>query len=143
MMFQTTEVQFEKFTEDNLAKNKDCKILQCHLNDYTDCLKISFGVLSTCTDIVYLVNIFQTRPNVRKTITGHCDNATFSKFIQDTITEFTQSVNKTKVCDDWETTFVIADSLAKRKNIRNWEGKSLEKFVGIIDDITQVVINNV
>jgi hypothetical protein len=143
MVSHDTEAQFQKYIEDNLATNKQCKILQCHFNNYTDCLKVSFGVVPSYTDIVYRITILQTRPNVRETITGHCDKTTFEKFIQNTITQFTQSVNKTKVCNDWETTFVSADSLAKRHNINTWEGENVDKFAEMIDDITQMVVKNV
>jgi hypothetical protein len=132
-----------KFIEDNLVNNKNCKILQCHFNNYTDCLKVSFGVVPTYTHIVYRINMFQTRPNVRKTITGHCHDTTFDNLIQDIILQFTQSINKTKICDDWETTFVTTDTDAKRQNIKTWEGETVEKFVEIIDDITQQVVKSI
>lgn len=141
-MSQDIKNQFDGDIEDKLINNKDCKILQCHLNNYTDCLKISF-VVSTYSKIAYRINIFQTRPNVRKTISGQCEHNKFDDFIQDTITKFNQSVNKNKVCDDWETTFVSADNLANRHSIKTWEGETHDNFVDIIDDITQVVVNNV
>lgn len=141
IMSQSGEIKFDKNIEENLVNNKECKILQCHLNDYTDCLKLSFAV--TTYKIIYRINIFQTRPDVRKIILGHCDKKTFETFVNETITQFTQSVNNTKVCDHWETTFIVADIDSKRHNINTWEGEHVEKFVEIIDEITQVVVKNV
>lgn len=124
----------EKYIEETLVKNKDCKILQCHFNDYTDFLKISFGKLPTDNSIVYRITIMQTTPSVMSNVSGHCDEDVFSNLVRDTMTQFT-SVVKDKLFNNWETTFVIADSLQKRHDIKKWEGETVGKFVEIIDEI--------
>lgn len=128
------EFVVEKYIEETLVKNKDCKILQCHFNDYTDFLKISFGKLPTDNSIVYRITRMQTTPSVMSNVSGHCTEDVFINLVQDTMTQFT-SVVQDKLFKNWEATFVIADSLKKRHDIKTWEGETIVKFVEIIDEI--------
>lgn len=129
--------------QEALVQNKNCKILQCHLNDYTDFVKISFANDPENNSVVYRVHIIQTKPNVTNTISGNCDSKDFGKFVHDMVTQFAKSVNQDKVCDDWETSFVITDNLKKRNEIKNWTGKTISNFVETIDDITHEVVERV
>lgn len=136
------EVQVMEYIEDTLAQNKNCKILQCHLNDYTDFVKVSFANYSVDNSIVYRVHIIQTKPNFTNTVTGYCNRSDFGQFVHDTITKFASSVNQDKVYNDWETSFVIADKIKKRRDIKNWTGKSICNFVESIDEIVQEVVDS-
>jgi hypothetical protein len=134
------EVQVMEYIEETLVQNKNCKILQCHLNDYTDFVKVSFANYPVDNSVVYRVHNIQTKPNFRNTVTGYCDRNDFGKFVHDTIMKFASSVNQDKVYNDWETSFVIADMLTKRTEIKNWSGKIISNFVETIDEIVQEVV---
>lgn len=133
--------QVEEHIVKTLAVNTDCKILQCHLNDYTDCLQISFAHCVELKCIIYRVLILQTSPNIKSTVSGHCYNTVeFEKFVKQTMNQFIDTTNKTKVFNDWEVEFVNTDDLRKRHMIKEWEGTCFRGFEQTVDDIRNELI---
>lgn len=138
------EEQVLKYIEQTLNINKDCKIFQVDLNDYTDFLQISFLKHEEYKCIMYRVCIIQTNPNVRNTFTGHCFNIDeFDKFLKQTIEDFIESTNKTKNYNDWEASLVMADEAKKRHNIKSWEGNGIDNFNEKVTVIFQDVLKEV
>lgn len=129
--------------KDSLVQNQNCKIVQCHLNDYTDVVKISFANHPEDNSVVYRVHIIKTKPNLPNIISGYCDGKDFGTFVHYTVTNFAKSVIHDKVYDDWEISFVIADNLKRRNNIRNWTGKTIRSFIETIDEITHEVVEHI
>lgn len=140
---QNVEFQVQKYIDESLVMNRDCNILQCYMNDYTDCLKVSYKHVPSNNCIVYRINTVQTNPSVKNTTTGHCGVIEFKTLVQDTIINFTNSINNKKIHNNWDVSIVYADESKKRQDIMQREGDTLEGFINIIDEITNIVSDNV
>lgn len=135
------DAHIKKFVDESLEVNKDCNILYCYMNDYTDRLKVSYGYLASIDSIVYRINTIQTKPNIRQNIIGYYPKNLFETFVKDTINNFTTSINIDKVYHNWDASVVYADNLHKQHDIQEWKGENLQEFMNIINDITHNVID--
>ena len=138
---QRYERQVEEHIVKTLAVNKNCKILHCNLNNYTDSLQISFAYCVELKCIVYRVFTIQTDPHSNSTVLGHCYNSMeFEKFVKQTMTKFIDTTNKTKVLNDWQVELVNTDNLRKRNIIKEWEGTCVGGFEQTVDNIRNELI---
>lgn len=133
----------QKVINERLEINKDCSILECYMNDYTDCLKLSYGYLASRVSIVYRVHIIQTKPNIIKSYTGKCSKNSFKSIVKDAMTNFTNSINTNKVYDNWDASLAYADNLKKQHIIQEWEGETIDSFNNITDEICLAINNDI
>ena len=141
LLVSKEEQDTQKYIDNSLVMHKDCKILQCYMNDYTDCLKICYGFLSEREIVVYRIHKIQTKPNITSTEIGCSDVGSFKGFVSDAITQFVKSINNNKIDNNWEISLVSADNLRTRHTIREWEGETLDDFNDTIVAVVQEVID--